>query len=436
MNKARPVLSAKARFVLSVATALLAACALGSLLAARMPVEAAQGPSAEVLSAISGTATVRPTVKPSITPTSVPMPASAGAQRASSTSGVIDIVDTVNTGSGNNAFAYDGDVITFTLSLVNNSSTIVNNILLLDLLPQDALDKDSISCSAGCQKIFDTQNVPQPIGGSIVVTITRQISWTIDSLAPGASVQKTFSGKLAGQADGAVVVNRAFVSCVSANCNAEGDATITARVRPVQPNGPSLSAAATWFSNDLGGTISQDWADYDRDGNLDLALASSIGTSVYHNNNGKLEKLWSNTRQTFGVVWGDFANDGTLRIVAVGDSADKSPATQGMNYIYTRSGNDFVQTGVFTSEYQLVRVVAGVLGGNGNNLDLIASTNTLNSPCPVQVFRNDGTGNFPLNRRECLSTSATAAIGLGDFNNDGYPDVVVGQFPNTVRLYV
>ncbi len=412
-------------------------CALGTLMAGHDPAQAFDGNAqSDTLALITGTRTATPTTKPTITPTPKPSSPSAGRQSATSANTVVDLLASVNTGSGDNTFAYDGDTITYTISITNVSGGTVSDLLILDLLPQDALDKDSITCTGGCQFIYDSQEVPQPIGGTILVTITRQISWTISSLAPNAVVRKTFAGRLAGQADGEAFTNRAFVSCLTTSCNAESDVTTNARVRPIQIGTASLSVAPTWFSSDLGGTIAQDWGDFDHDGRLDLALASSTGTTVYRNVNGQMEKFWGNTRQTFGVVWGDFANDGTLRLVTVGDSADKTPATPGNNYVYMRQGNDFVQTGVFTSDCQLVRVAASMFGGNGSNIDVVASTNTLNAPCPVKLYRNDGSGNFPVDKRECISNSPTAAIGIGDFNNDGFPDIVIGQFPNTVKLLV
>src|SRR5512141_610215 len=38
----------------------------------------------------------------------------------------------------------------------------------------------------------------------------------------------------------------------------------------------------------ISSTLSQDWGDFDRDGNLDLALGTSRGISIYHNLKGQL----------------------------------------------------------------------------------------------------------------------------------------------------
>ncbi|MBI5879551.1 MAG: DUF11 domain-containing protein [Chloroflexi bacterium] len=387
-----------------------------------------------VLMAGSG-AQASPLAATTPTPSPAPTAGTGGRRGSQAAADSLDVAKTINTGTGDNSFVYDGGVLTYTIAVTNTTGGTITNILILDLLPPDTLDKSSIVCLSACEYIVDTQVIPQPIGGTIVVTVTRQISWTIDALGPGSRAQRSFVGRLAGQADGTSFTNRAFVAYQSGGLpgNASVQLDTTARVRPIQTGQASLSAAPTWLSGDLGGTINQDWGDFDRDGNLDMALGSSIGTTVYRNEQGRLARFWGNNRQTFGVVWGDFAGDGSLQLVSVGDSTDGTPTSSGLNYIYKRSGSAFVQTGVFTSEFQLVRVIAGIFGGNGNRIDLIASTNTLNASCPVRLFRNDGAGGF-VSPGECISDSPTAALSAADFDNDGHLDLVLGRFPNSVVL--
>ncbi|NLF01467.1 MAG: DUF11 domain-containing protein, partial [Anaerolineales bacterium] len=110
----------------------------------------------------------------------------------------------------------------------------------------------------------------------------------------------------------------------------------------------------------------------------------------------------------------------------------------------------FVQTSVFTSQYQLVRLAPADYDGDGD-VDLVASTNAIvaGSICPVMLYRNDGTGTFsgtiglgddlisaPSPQTECLSDYATAALGPGDFDEDGDVDLAIGVFPGTIQLLV
>jgi len=213
------------------------------------------------------------------------------------------------------------------------------------------------------------------------------------------------------------------------------DVKTTVRAKIGQLGQSSLASAPTWFSGDAGGTLSQDWGDFNGDGQLDLVLGSSLGASVYVNQNGQLKLYWkepTNNRRAYGVRWADFNHDGKLEIVAVGDSVDGSAVTSGTNYIYGQAAGGFAPIVTFVSDYQMVRVAVGKFSGT-NNIDIIASTNTLNADCPVRLFRNDGSGGFS-GPGECVSHDATAALGPGDFDNNGTLDLAVGLFPNVIEI--
>ena len=137
-----------------------------------------------------------------------------------------------------------------------------------------------------------------------------------------------------------------------------------------------------------------------------------------------------------------------MELVVVGHSADRTAISEGLNYIYAYDPAQFkptfVETAVFTSQYQLVRVAPGDYDSDGD-IDLVASTNAINAPglCPVTLYRNDATGHFTGtvtstggHEIECLSNDGTAALGAGDYDNDGDLDLVVGAFPGALRLLV
>src|SRR5579859_3396435 len=341
------------------------------------------------------------------------------------------------TGSGDNAVVFNGQRITYTIVITNNStSNTAVNISVLDVLPSGTLDQ--INCISACQPIFVSQQVPEPLGGTVLVTVTTQLSWTVASLAPQDVRQLVFSARVAGQTDGTIFKNRAFATyTLGGNPGAVStpDVATTVRAQIVQLGQPSVSNAPTWFSTDLGGTLSQDWGDFDGDGQLDLVLGSSLGVSVYKNVGGQLKPYWNNFslhRRAYGVRWADVNHNGKLEIVAVGDSLDGTAVTSGTNYIYGQASGAFTQVGSFTSEYQMVRVAVGNFTGHGNT-DIIASTNSLNANCPVRLFVNDGAGNFAASPT-CVSQSATAALGPGDFDNNGTLDLAVGLFPSTIEI--
>jgi uncharacterized repeat protein (TIGR01451 family) len=352
----------------------------------------------------------------------------------------------VSTGLGNGQAVYNGDNITYVLALSNTGNLVITDVVLLDFLPDIVQDIHvlsentiTVTCSASSTwELARTSKVFPGLGGLNAITVTDWITWTVPNLPPGASTLLTISGRVEGQADGSVFVNRAYV-----RFNQGGqpqtynfkEVTTTARLR-VSSDGNIVSQTPNWFSNDLGGTLSQDWGDFDRDGYLDLVLGSLLGPTIYRNDNGRLAKFKgpASTRPAYGVRWADVNDDGQLELIAVGDSADDTPSGTGLNRVYTNLNGVFSETNVFRSDSQLVRVIAVNLNPLTRTIDLIASTNSINAPCPVQRFRNDTFGHFT--PAECLSTAATAALSAGDFNNDGWPDLVLGRFPDAVRLLI
>ncbi|MGB5047726.1 MAG: FG-GAP-like repeat-containing protein [Caldilineaceae bacterium] len=353
------------------------------------------------------------------------------------TDGEVVVWKNVSDGLAPDGQAINGNLITYAISVTNNTTATIRNVSLLDVLPRGAL-QEPIECipNVACQKIIEAQEIPEPLGGTILVTETRQISWTIASIAPGTSAVRRFSGRLVGQTDGSVLKNQAFATYQQGNeqrAASSNETQTIVKVDALVGAGATLARAATWFSSDRGGTLSLDWGDFDRDGDLDLALGSSVGTAIYRNDNGRLHFFWSNGRRTFGVAWGDFLGDGLLDLVAVGDESDGV----GLSYLYTIQGTAIQESSRFTSTYPFVRAAPGDYDKDGD-LDLVLSTNAINAACPVQFFRNTG-GAFsrlPDADGGCVSQRATAAVVPGDVDNDGDLDLALGLFPNSVQLFV
>ena len=361
--------------------------------------------------------------------------------RAPTAVDTIELTTSIDSTAGAGLVAINGEAITFTLSLKNTSGTqAATGISIIDTLPSLALE--NVHCLSTCQLLEDTVTIPDPTGGSVIVTVTNGINWTRANLAPGDSFILRFTANVIGQRDGQNIGNQVNAIYMIGNNSrvASANTSITVRSRVPQSGQSSISNTANWLSADAGGTISQDWGDFDRDGYLDLAMGSSLGVSIYHNVNGDVTLLAREllARRAYDVKWADFDRNGRLELVAVGASTDNTPQSEGQTYLYKVEGGTLIETGMFTTPLQLARVTVADFDGDGY-VDIVGSTNSINADCPVMLFINDRTGNFDSvagTRCFARNVGTTTALAAGDMNNDGRPDLVLGIFPNLVKVLI
>jgi uncharacterized repeat protein (TIGR01451 family) len=350
--------------------------------------------------------------------------------------GDLELSKVAITAFGLDGVVSNGDRITYALTITNTGLTAVEVITLYDTLPAGLED---IRCHDGCHPVVEQQPIPSPLGGTILVDVTTEVTWSIQSLQPSSVTQRVFSGRVIGQPDGALIHNTADLEYLLAGkpgVAVSNETATTVRVRVATEGAATLAGAPTWLSSDLGGTLSLDWGDFDRDGNLDLALGSTVGTNVYRYDPeaGRLVHFWGNDRYTLGVRWADFDGDGVLELVAVGDSVGYSAVASGTNYIYQRGGDGFTELDRFTTDLQLLRVEPGYYPGR-NRIDLLASTNAIDADCPVRLYRNKrGSDPFRDPYDICVSHEATANIAPGDYDNDDDLELALGVFPNETQL--
>ena len=179
------------------------------------------------------------------------------------------------------------------------------------------------------------------------------------------------------------------------------------------------------FADSNAGLSAQDrnqtfWGDFDRDGYLDVAISGNTN-SLYHNNGDGTFTAVPNALPRFfssgAAAWGDYDNDGDLDIVTLGSDVGGS-TTRVM-----RNNGD----GTFTE------VPAGLAPGyagsldwgdydNDGDLDLLLTGYW--STMMTKLYRNDGTGVFtevPIGAIPVYYGSAK----WGDYDNDGYLDILL-----------
>ena len=174
------------------------------------------------------------------------------------------------------------------------------------------------------------------------------------------------------------------------------------------------------------------WGDYDRDGDLDILLTGSTGTSrisrIYRNDGGKFTDIGAGLMRVddSAVAWGDLDGDGYPDIVLTGNSDGGRVA-----FVYHNNQGDgtFTETDPGLTGVDLGAVACADLDGDGD-LDILSTGNTATGPVS-KIYRNDGGGKFT-GLDAGLRGVCQGSVSWGDFDNDGDPDLVVsGNTSNT-----
>jgi hypothetical protein len=229
---------------------------------------------------------------------------------------------------------------------------------------------------------------------------------------------------------------------------ADSSGSVTSRVAHLEVDPTFTKVMAGSIVNDGGDSIACAWGDYDDDGFIDL-FVSNWNTDLdgrdflYHNNgDGTFTRITAGPEvndpvASIGATWADYDNDGHLDLLV---------CKQGLpNTLYRNNGN-----GTFTQARNLLarqveNSTAGVWGDFDNDgwLDLfIANVGDPGIGAPANIlYQSDQQGDFKAISfgTKPIGDGASFAAAWGDYDNDGYLDVIVsqggGQGPQHALLY-
>ena len=188
--------------------------------------------------------------------------------------------------------------------------------------------------------------------------------------------------------------------------------------------------------NDTDWSLGAAWADYDKDGFLDLYVANYSGPNrLYHNNgDGTFTKITSgeivtDNNDSYGASWVDYDNDGFQDLYVVNYFSNTLPGQN--NCLYRNNGD-----GTFTKNTTSViandsALTQGASWGDFNNDGLMDLYMTVNHFADVKhhfLYKNAGNGNFELvNSAPSIDGGVAFGSAWLDMDNDGYLDLSVSN---------
>jgi|GEM_PF-1038482 len=197
-------------------------------------------------------------------------------------------------------------------------------------------------------------------------------------------------------------------------------------------NGTFADAGASLVAVDSGSLA---WGDYDGDGDLDLAIAGYTGSScitrIYQNTNGSFTDIGAALTgvRRCSLAWGDYDNDGDLDLAVAGFTSSGSRASK----VYRNDDGAFTDIGAGLVGVDTCCVAWGDYDNDGD-LDLAIAGST-GSGSASRIYRNDD---------GCFSDIGAGLVGVqlcslawGDYDNDGDLDLALagGSSSTVSKIY-
>ncbi len=177
------------------------------------------------------------------------------------------------------------------------------------------------------------------------------------------------------------------------------------------------------------------WADYDKDGKLDLYITNSEGTrkNILYKGNGDstFTKILNiapvnDAFKSRTVNWIDYDNDHDLDLFVTNEGGQK------VNLYRNDMGAGFtkITTGVLANIAGEIMSSSWADVDNDGDLDVFLS----NYDAPNRLLKNQGDGTFLTDTLESLNTPFTFGSSFGDIDNDGDLDLFVSNAYATGKL--
>jgi hypothetical protein len=206
-------------------------------------------------------------------------------------------------------------------------------------------------------------------------------------------------------------------------------------------NGTFAKITSGSIPNDTSLSLGAAWADYDRDGWLDLFVANAGNQNdfLYHGNgDGTFTRITSGPVVTsggasFACAWQDVDSDGDPDLVV----ANFGQPTPQNDFLFLNNGSGTftrITTGPVAADGTTGTALAWGDYDNDGRPDLVVAHVNRQNP---RLNRNLGAGNFELIANE-ISAEGYSTFGCiwGDYDNDGWLDLFVsGAYRGLNRLY-